>query len=102
MIMTLHSVNNNTCMGLVISLCSNSNHLVSLSPTKAPSPPQTATNFRHLLSCSTIETVTRVYLTCTKFFIKCINLHLMLKPFSSISEEPFNYVCSKFYSNFIC
>ena len=27
-----HSVNNNTHMGLVISLCSNSNHLISLIP----------------------------------------------------------------------
>ena len=46
--MTRHSVNNNTAMGLVISLCSNSNHLISLIP-----PPQTASNFRHLLSCGT-------------------------------------------------
>ena len=43
-----HSVNNNTRMDLVISLCSNSNHLISLIP------PQTASNFRHLLSCGTI------------------------------------------------
>ena len=41
---------NNTRMGLVISLCPNSNHLISLiSP-----PPQTASNFRHLHSCGTI------------------------------------------------
>ena len=45
--MTCHSVNNNIRIGLVISLCSNSNHLIS-------SYPQTATNFRHLLSCGTI------------------------------------------------
>ena len=31
-----HSVNNNTAMGLVISLCSNSNHLMSLIPPKLP------------------------------------------------------------------
>ena len=45
--MTSHSVNNETGMGLVISLCSNSNRLISLIP-------QTASNFRHLLSCGTI------------------------------------------------
>ena len=44
MIMMPHSVNNNTCMGLVIFLCSNSNHLVSLIP-------RTDSNFRHSLSC---------------------------------------------------
>ena len=44
------SVNNNTHMGLVISLCSNSNHLISLIP-------QTASNFRHLLSCGTVATI---------------------------------------------
>ena len=43
--MTRHSVSNNTRMGLVISLCSN--HLIS-------EYPQTASNFRHLLSCGTI------------------------------------------------
>ena len=32
--MTRHSVNKNTRMGLVISLCSNSNHLISLMPPK--------------------------------------------------------------------
>ena len=34
--MTRHSVNNNTRMGLVISFCSNSNHLISLIPAKLP------------------------------------------------------------------
>ena len=34
--MTRHSVNNNTGMGLVISLCSNTNHLISLIPIKLP------------------------------------------------------------------
>ena len=48
--MTSHSVNNNTRMGLVVSLCSNSNHLISL----GHPPPPTASNFRHLLSCGTI------------------------------------------------
>ena len=42
--MTRHSVNNNTGMDLVISLCSNSSHLML---------PQTASNFRHLLTCGT-------------------------------------------------
>ena len=42
-----HSLYNNTRMGLGISLCSNSNHLIILIP-------QTASNFRHLLSCGTI------------------------------------------------
>ena len=32
MIMMRHSVNNNTRIGLVIFLCSNSNHLISLTP----------------------------------------------------------------------
>ena len=31
-----HYVNNNTRMGLVISLCSNSNHFISLIPPKLP------------------------------------------------------------------
>ena len=34
--MMRHSVNNNTRMGLVISLCSNSNHLISLIPLNCP------------------------------------------------------------------
>ena len=33
---TRHSVNNNTRMGLVISLCLNSDHLISLIPPKLP------------------------------------------------------------------
>ena len=49
--MTRHSVNNNTCMDLVIFLYSNANHLISLIP------PKTASNFRHLLSCGTIDEV---------------------------------------------
>ena len=51
--MTRHSVNNNTRMGLVI---------ISLLKFKSfdqfntpPPPPQTASNFRHLLSCGTTE-----------------------------------------------
>ena len=48
MIMMCHSVNNNTRMGLAKSLCSNSNHLISLTT-------RTASNFRHLLSCGTIQ-----------------------------------------------
>ena len=32
MIMMSHSLNNNTCMGLIISLCLNTNPLVSLIP----------------------------------------------------------------------
>ena len=43
----VHSVNKNTRMGLVITLCSNSNHLTV-------NTPQTASHFRHLLSCGTI------------------------------------------------
>ena len=34
--MTRHSVNNNTSMGFVISLCLNSNHLISSIPPKMP------------------------------------------------------------------
>ena len=34
--MRCHSVNNNTRMGLVISLCLNSNHLISQYPPKLP------------------------------------------------------------------
>ena len=34
--MTRHSVNNNTRMDHVISLCLNSNHLISLIPLKLP------------------------------------------------------------------
>ena len=33
MIMVCHSLNNNTCTGLVISLCLNPNSLISLIPT---------------------------------------------------------------------
>ena len=43
----VHSLNNNTCMGLVIYLCLNTNPLISLIPRKA-------SNSRHLLSCGTI------------------------------------------------
>ena len=46
--MTCHFVNNNTRMGLVISLCSKLKSFDQLIP------PQTASNFRHLLSCGTI------------------------------------------------
>ena len=45
--MTRHSMNNNTGMGLVIPLCSNSNHLISYYPPNC-------LNFSHLLSCGTI------------------------------------------------
>ena len=72
-----------------------------ITPSPPPAPFQTASNFRHLLSCSTIEIVTRVYLTCTKFFTKYINLFAILKPFSSISEEPYNFFNIKFCSNFV-
>ena len=34
--MTRHSVNNNTRMGLVISLCSNSNHFDQFNPPRLP------------------------------------------------------------------
>ena len=48
MITVCHSLNNNTCTGLVTSLCLNANRLISLIP-------RMASNFRHLLSCGTIE-----------------------------------------------
>ena len=57
--MMRHSVNNNTPMGLVISLCSNSNHLISYYP-------KTASNFKHLFSCGTIVSFC-VSLTCLQF-----------------------------------
>ena len=47
-IMTRHSVNDNIRMGLVISLCLNSN------PFDQFNTPQTASYFRHLLSCGTV------------------------------------------------
>ena len=49
--------NNNTRMGLIISFCSNSNHLISLipPPPKKKTKKKTASNFRHLLSCGTIK-----------------------------------------------
>ena len=50
MMMMRHSVNNNTRMGLVIFLCSNSNHLISLIP-------RTVSNFRHLLSCGKVHSL---------------------------------------------
>ena len=45
--MTHYPVDNNTRMGLVIFLCSNSNNLISYYPPNC-------LNFRHLLSCGTI------------------------------------------------
>ena len=48
--MTRHSVNN-TGMGLVISLCSHSNHLISLIPPKLPQI------LDILLSCGTIASI---------------------------------------------
>ena len=36
MIIVCHSLNNNTCMGLVISLCLNTNPLISLIPPESP------------------------------------------------------------------
>ena len=48
MIIVCHSPINNTGTGLIISLCSNANPLVSLIP-------RITSNFRHLLSCGTIE-----------------------------------------------
>ena len=38
MIMVCHSLNNNTCTGLVISLCLNTNPLISLIPPALISP----------------------------------------------------------------
>ena len=46
--MTRHSVNNNTRTGLVISL-------FKFKSFGQFNTPQTASNFRHLLSCGTIE-----------------------------------------------
>ena len=68
--MKRHSVNNDTRMGLVTSICSNSNHLISLIP------PQTASNFRHLLSCGTIAEINLSF---------AINL-IHLKSFYSVTE----------------
>ena len=48
MIMASHSLNNNTRMSLVISLCLNTNRLVSLIP-------PIASNLRYLISCGTID-----------------------------------------------
>ena len=48
--MVCHSVNDNTPLGLVISLCSNSDNFISLVP-------GTASNFTHLLNCGTIQNV---------------------------------------------
>ena len=48
MFMVSHSLNNNTCKGLVISLCLNTNHLLSLVPLNH-------SNFRHLLSCGIMD-----------------------------------------------
>ena len=47
MIMVYHSLINNTAAGLIISLCSNTNLLISLIP-------RITSDFRHLLSCGTI------------------------------------------------
>ena len=48
--MTRHPVNNNTHMGLVTSLRSNSNHW-------SVNTPETASSIRHLLSCGTIHVI---------------------------------------------
>ena len=49
-VMVCHSLINNTSMGLIVSLCSNTNPLVSL----IRPPPGITSNFRHLLSCGTM------------------------------------------------
>ena len=65
MIMMCHSLNNNILTGLVISLCLNANLLISLTP-------RMASNFRHLLSCGTIEikcTATAIYVSRSVLFL---------------------------------
>ena len=47
--MTSHSVNNNTRMGLVITVCSNSNHLISLIPPKLPQILNTTQLWHHMM-----------------------------------------------------
>ena len=49
MIMVCHFGIDNTCMGLITSLCSNLNHLISLMI------PRITSNFSDLLSCGTIN-----------------------------------------------
>ena len=48
MITVFHSLNNNARMGLVKSLCLNTNSLIGLIP-------RITSNFRHLLSCGIID-----------------------------------------------
>ena len=52
--MMSHSVSNIARMGLVCLFFSNSNLLISLIP---PPPPRAGSNFRHLLSCGTIDRI---------------------------------------------
>ena len=59
----VHSVNNNTRMGLVISLCSNSDHLISLIPLKLP--PILA--FTQLWHCSQPPEATELITFCFRF-----------------------------------
>ena len=60
MIMVCPSVNNNTSTGLVISLCSDTNPLISLIP-------RMASNFRRLLSCGTIVYIRKISRTMLIF-----------------------------------
>ena len=85
--MMRHSVNNETRMGLVISLCSNSNHLISLYP-------RTASNFRHLLSCGTIDSISiqgPAGEVNAKNGVKCITTTTI--PLSSMLK--YNYDCNR-------
>ena len=66
--MTRLSVNNNARMGLVVSLCSNSNHLISLIPPNC-------LKFGHLLSCDTIvDVLKQVPFSITEFTQKLLYL----------------------------
>ena len=79
---------NNTRMGLVISLCLNSNHLISLI---TPPPPQTASNFRHLLSCGTIE-VSEQFPQLSILFSNYLRALKFLAP--STFQNNSNVICS--------
>ena len=64
--MTRQSVNNNTRMSLVISLCSNSNHLISLIPPKLPQILDIYSVVALYYECRTIQSPLYMYGTGSK------------------------------------
>ena len=72
-------------MALVMSICSNSNHLISLIP-------QTASNFRYLFNCGTIEAMKIVFHHANGRFDWLISEHQSVNP----SREAISILSEKY------